>query len=177
MSFSMIQIDDNEAEADLRESLLGDTGNRMLAGQKLMKYIRGLMGGAKSAKVRVGVNAVKASQTLTLASVVATNAVTVAGQVFTAVASGATSVQFNVGADDTESAANLAAAINANTTVNPWVSATSSAAVVTVSAVYPGLLGNAISTLSGTNITAGAVRLAGGTNGAYQKTHYYGSAS
>lgn len=178
MSISMIQIDDNEAEADLREALIVvDTTNRMLAGQKMMKYVRGLMGGAKSAKVRIGVNAVKSSGTLTLASVVATNSVTVAGQVFTAVASGATSVQFNVGADDTESAVNLAAAITAHASVGLWVSATSALGVVTVTALYPGVLGNAISILSGTNIAAGATRLASGTNGAYASTHKYGSAT
>lgn len=178
MSFSMIQIDDNEAEADLREALIVvDTTNRMLAGQKMMKYVRGLMGGAKSAKVRIGVNAVKSSGTLTLASVVATNACVVAGLTLTAIASGASAVQFNVGADDTETAVNLAAAINANTTINVWVSATSALGVVTVTALYPGVLGNAISTLSGTNITAGATRLASGTNGAYASTHKYGSAT
>jgi len=173
----MIQIDDNEAEADLRGSLLGDTGNRMLAGQKLMKYIRGLMGGAKSAKVRVGVNAAKASGTLTLASTVATNTATIHGVVLTAIASGATSEQFNVGVDDTETAANLVTAINAHATLSLYVSATSSGAAVTVTALYPGLLGNAITLVGSATITASAARLASGTNGAYQKTHYYGSAS
>jgi hypothetical protein len=177
-TFSMIQIDDNEAEADLREALIvADTTNRMLSGQKLMKYIRGLMGGAKSAKVRVGVNAVKSSGTLTLVSAAATNTVTVAGQLFTAVASGATAAQFNLGADDTEAAVSLAAQINAHTTINLWVSATSALGVVTVTALYPGVLGNAIPLLGGTNITASVARLASGTNGAYSATHKYGSAT
>jgi len=175
--FQLIEIDNNENEADVRIELLSETGNRFDAGAKLMKYVRGLMGGFKSAKVRVGVNAVKSSGTLTLVSAAATNTVTVSGQLFTAIASGATAAQFNVGASDTLTAVNLADAINANTTINTWVSATSALGVVTVSALFPGILGNGIPLLGGTNITASVGRLAGGTNGAYQKTHVYGSAT
>ena len=176
MSFQMIEIQSDEVEADLRESLIAETGNRMLSGQKLMKYVRALMGGTKSAKVTVGVNAVKASATLTLVSVVATNTCTVAGQLFTAVASGATAAQFNVGASDTLTADSLVAQINAHTTINPWVVASNVAGVVTITAISPGVLGNAIPLLGGTNITASAARLASGTSGSYSKTHYYGSA-
>lgn len=49
-------------------------------------------------------------------SVVATNKVTINGHDFTAVASGASGDQFNVGVSDTATAANAAAAINASTT-------------------------------------------------------------
>ena len=75
-------------------------------------------------------------QTITLDTVVPTDAVIVAGTTFTAVASGATGNQFNVGADDAETATNLAAKINALS----GVSATADGAVVTVTADAPGLL-------------------------------------
>ncbi len=73
--------------------------------------------------------------TLTLAAVVATNAVTVNGVTFTAVAVGAVGTQFNVGANDTATAANLAAAINA---AGLGVTATPNATVVTLAATSPG---------------------------------------
>lgn len=74
-------------------------------------------------------------QTITLTSVVATDAVVVNGTTFTAVASGATGDQFNVGVDDAATATNLAAKIHALA----GVSATSDAAVVTVTADAPGV--------------------------------------
>ena len=74
-------------------------------------------------------------QTITLTSVVATDAVTVGETTFTCVASGATGDQFNVGIDDTATAVNLAAKINAL----EGVTATSDGAVVTVTADAPGI--------------------------------------
>ena len=178
--YSYVLFQNNENEADARDMLLAETGNRFQSGTKLMKYIRSLMGGNRSSKAIVGVNAARASATLTGTSVVATDAISVNNVTFTAVASGATGNQFNIGADDTETMANLAAAINASATaaVNTIVTAESSGTVVTVYAARPGYIGNAI-TLSSADATivASAARLAGGDDGAYSKTHYYGSAS
>ncbi len=110
--------------------------------------------------------AVKASATATLATAIATNAVTINAVAFTAVASGATGNQWNIGGTDTISATNLAAAINGSVTakIAGYVSATSSGAVVTISAVTPGLLGNLVTlTKTGTPITVtGAGFLASG---------------
>lgn len=66
-----------------------------------------------------GINAATAAGTVAVvftANAAATNTVTVCGVVFTAVASGATGNQFNVGAALTNSIDNLVAAINASTT-------------------------------------------------------------
>ena len=110
-----------------------------------------------------GTSAAKASGTLTLASVVATNTCQVGSQTFTAVASGATGNQFNVGVSDTATAANLVAVINANSSLGGSVVASSSGAVVSITAGDWGRHGNQIQLVGGTHITAsGSGYLAGG---------------
>jgi beta-glucosidase len=92
--------------------------------------------------------------------------VTVAGQVFTAVAAGATptSVQFALGATDAATAANLAAAVNAHAAVKAAVSASSSGAVVTLAARTVGVAGNylALATNSTSTVTLSGAALTGG---------------
>lgn len=110
-------------------------------------------------------NATRASGTFTLATVIATDAVSINGVTFTCVASGAGANQFNVGASDTLTAANLAAAINASVTalVAGYVTASSATNVVTVSSTVYGLAGNQtlIASADGT-ITASGAALTGG---------------
>lgn len=110
----------------------------------------------------------KASATATLVSAVATNAVTINGVAFTAVASGASGNGWNIGGTDTISATNLAAAINGSTSagVAGVVTATSALGVVTVTAVQSGLTGNSVTfTKTGSPITVtGSGFLAGGTS-------------
>lgn len=77
------------------------------------------------------------------------------------------SVSFNASGTDTQDALALAAAINANATVKAIVSATSSGAVVTVTALdnetYGGRLGNAISLAGTTGVARSDEYLTGGT--------------
>ena len=174
---STIVITHDELEVDMTRLLIAETGNRFLAGQKLMRYVRSLMGGSKSAKVALSVNAVKASGTITLSAHVANDTTTVNGIVFTCKTSGATGNEYNVGADDTATAVNLAAALNANTTLDGMIVATSALGVVTLTALVPGELGNAITLAISAHGSVSAARMAGGTNGAATATHYYGSAS
>ena len=75
------------------------------------------------------------TQDITLTSVIPTDEVVVGTTTFTAVASGATGNQFNVGIDDTATAVNLAAKIDALANIT----ATSDAAVVTVTSTVPGV--------------------------------------
>lgn len=177
MAISLVTVTHSEASADMQRILLAETGNRFLAGNLLMKYLRSLMGGARSAVVAIGVNAAKATGTVTLSSHVATNTVTINGTAFTCVASGATGNQYNVGADDTETAANLAAAINASSDLTDLVTASSALGVVTVTAASAGKLGNCITIAISANGSVSAARLASGDNGEATRTHYYGSAS
>lgn len=81
----------------------------------------------------LGTAAVAGSNTYTITTnFVANDTVVFGGVTFTAVASGATGNQFNIGADTTASATNLASAINANSTINATYSATSSTNVITI---------------------------------------------
>jgi phage tail sheath gpL-like len=64
---------------------------------------------------------------------------------------------------DTASATALAAAINADATLNKFILATSSAGVVTLTAFPAGALGNAVTLVaSGTGVTASGAKLTGG---------------
>lgn len=133
-------------------------------------------GSPPSIAVTVQDSEVRASGTLTLASVVATDTVTINGVTFTAVASGATGNQFNVGVSDTATATNLAAAINASVTslVSGYVTASSSAAVVTVTSAFYGLAGNMTTLASaGGTITVSGARLTGGAADASAVTYSF----
>ena len=139
------------------------SGNFVL--NKLGQFFNDLKNGSWNSNVTVIQGGVYATIGATFASVVATDTLVIGGVTLTAVNSGATSVQFNVGATDTITAANAATAINALTTVNKKVYATSSGAVVTITALVPGTVGNAITTTAGGGtITVDSV-LAGGTDG------------
>lgn len=155
-------------------------GSRQIA-QRIINYITSLFTGTEGAMsssippqiaISVQENEVQASGTFILDTVIATDAISINGVTFTAVASGATGNQFNIGASDVLTAANLAAAINASATalVAGYVTATSAAGltttgVVTVTSAFYGLAGNqtliasadATITASGAALTGGAV--------------------
>lgn len=100
--------------------------------------------------------AVQASGTMTGASVVATNAVSVCGVTYTCVNTGAVANQFNKGGSDDATMINLAAAINADTTISKYLSAArTSSAVLTLTSLQPGNIGNFLpfSQTSGATIT------------------------
>lgn len=133
----------------------------------LSNFFRRLAGGESYGTVTANVGAVQATATMTVSAGGSGDGETcvVAGVTFTAKSSGATGNQFNVGADDEETATNLAAAINASVTalVTGVVTASASAEVVTVAAAQSGLVGNSIAIASAdATITASGARLAGG---------------
>lgn len=145
----------------------------------LCTFINGLATGSELAasaslppaiNIVVDGNQVSASGTITFSGVsTANDTVLINGVTFTTVASGATGNQWNIGADATASAANLAIAINASATalVNQFVTAASVAGVLTITAANGGVQGNSITiaegvdagsvmTVSGARLTAGA---------------------
>lgn len=137
-----------------------------------MNYVAGLTGGSAlpGASVVFEMGMAKATGTLTFASVVATDVFTVNGVSFTAVASGATGNQFNVGADDTLTAADAVRAINASASAlvsgDAGVTATSALGVITLTARTAGVTGNAITiTSADATITPSDARLTGGSDG------------
>lgn len=106
--------------------------------------------------------AVAATGTLTVVTnPAATETIAVAGTVFTFVASGATGNQINIGANETETATAIAAAVNALAAVN----AAADGAVVTATAATAGTDGNAIALVgNGAKITRSGATLTGGAN-------------
>lgn len=133
--------------------------------QDLIKVLESSLIGASSSSIVVDEDdGVAASGTLTCTSVIATDACSVAGVTFTAVANGATptDVQFKIGTSDATCAANLAAAITAK--LPNVVVATSALGVVTVTAAVKGLIGNQIPlTTSDSTIVVSGALLTGGT--------------
>ena len=112
---------------------------------------------------------VKATGTFTFTgAATADDTVLINGVTFTAKASGAGANEFNIGLDETATAANLAASIVASTTalIAGYVKATSALGVTTMTAVTPGLAGNlmtiAVGVDFGTVNTASGARLTGG---------------
>jgi phage tail sheath gpL-like len=107
---------------------------------------------------------VRASGTLTAASVAADDTCVINGVTLTGKASPSGESQFDSDGSNTVVAAAIAACINAHSSLTGIVYATSSAAVVTVYAYQAGLMGNAIS-LAGTatRLAASVSKLAGGT--------------
>lgn len=110
-------------------------------------------------------NLVAASATLTLTSAIATDAITIGTVTMTATSTPTLATHWEIdGASDTLDAASLAAAINANTTLNKIVIATSATNVVTVKAQIKGVHGNFIPISSAdATIVASGTFLTGGT--------------
>jgi hypothetical protein len=141
-------------------------GDAWAACDHIGAYFQRAAVGARSINVTVQTG-VSASGTATFSTVVAGNTVVVGGVTFTGSNTASGAVQFLTGTTDALSAASLAAVINANTTANKLVKATSSANVVTITAVVPGPGGNFI-TLTATGVpivVTGAGFLASGTVG------------
>lgn len=128
------------------------------------KFIDAIAGGVRNfVSGQVEINT-PATALLTLTGLpTATETFTLNGTVFTAVASGATGNEFNIGASATATATAIAAAINASTTdgIAKCVTASSLAGVVTITARVGGYsaLGYTISE-SMTNATATAWAIA-----------------
>lgn len=175
--YQMLVVAQDEVTGNVQRDLYAETGLQELAGVKLRDYMKKCTSGAHPAVVQTKVGMAKATGTITLSAHVATDTVTVNGITFTCVASGATGNQYNVGADDTATAVALAAVLNANTTLDGMVVATSALGVVTLTALVPGELGNAITLAISAHGSVSAARMAGGTNGDTETTHYFGSAS
>jgi phage tail sheath gpL-like len=175
--YDMVVVAHDETSTNAQRDLIAESGYSMLAGLKLKDYFKMITSGIRPGVVQTKVNAVKATGTITFSSHANTNTTTLNGITFTCVTSGATGNQYNVGADDAATAVNAAAAYNANTTLDGMVVATAASGVVTLTALVPGEMGNAFTLAISANGSVSAARMAGGTNGDVERTHYYGSAS
>lgn len=154
-----------QAISDLAESMI--SGNQAGGPPTVISSIEG--------------NAVRATGTLIGTSVVATDAISINGVTFTAVASGATGNQFNIGVNDAATMADLARSINAS--ASALVSEQVTAAVTTATAtpstltVYSksyGVFGNSVTLASAdATIVASGARLTGGAADTGAKTYTF----
>lgn len=151
---------------------LTDNANGSAAAFSAMgAYFTGIGAGINEISVmKTSAAMVAATGTVVGSTVVATNTVVIGGFTLTAVASGATANQFNVGGTDTLTMAALAAKINGHATLSTYVSAEASGTSVILTAVAPGTIGNGISLAAtgGLSISGSATRMAGGSQGTEQ---------
>lgn len=163
-----IQIKTNSADA----TQFAKSGNAHRCLQNVRNLLHGLISGALLGAVTSSVSAsdpVAASGTVTCASVADADTVTLGKIVLTAKTSPSGSAQWARGVSNTADAAALAACINAHTTLSTLVSATSAAAVVTITANARGSVGNHIGLASSSGTTlavTGSGYLSSGTGGA-----------
>jgi hypothetical protein len=164
-----LQINHDGGNKELTESSSTDKFNYI---KKLNNFFKSVDAGLTPAVIEQVTSAtalVRASGTLTVASINANDTCVINGTTLTAKASPSGTSEFLSAGTDTVVAAAVAACINANTSFTGLVTATSSGAIVTVSAVQSGVMGN-MCTLVGTatRFAASVSRLAGGTgnNGA-----------
>ncbi len=132
----------------------------------IIKALNNAAGTLTDITVNVSIIDTRASGTITLATAVAGNTVTVNGLTYTGVVGvPANYTQFSVDTSNTAAAASLAAAINAReSNLDYAVIASAALAVVTLVAVADGVAGNAITlTKVGTPITVSGATLANGT--------------
>lgn len=143
-----------------------NTGGNSRYITKFTNFFGKLALGVWNSRIIVTTGQVAATGTVTLSSMVANDTVTINGTVLTAATTPSTTVQFKVGATDTATAANLATVINANLVLDGQVFATSAGAVVTLTCVHFGLLGNLCTlAISAHGSVSGAV-MTGGSDSA-----------
>jgi phage tail sheath gpL-like len=175
MSFIKILLSVPDSSQTVTDLLSIDATNNVYSENGLRNLIERVLQGEQLAYAKVSTNPVQASGTVTFSSLVADDTVTINGVVFTAKASPSGTNQFGLGANDTAAAANLAAKINASALAGivNVVTATSALGVVTLTAVQPGLAGNAVTiAISAHGSVSGSGRLTSGTDGTQAAVNY-----
>jgi hypothetical protein len=138
--------------------------------QKLCNFLEAAKTGCEPCSIDVqtsSVDPVAASGTITCATVAADATVTIGAVTLTAKASPSGENEFSQAGSDSADATALAAKINAHSVLSKIVSAAAVDAIVTVTCLAKGLVGNQIPlSETGSTITVSAPFLAGGTGGA-----------
>lgn len=173
----------NEALGTLQNQLLKSSTAAKAESMALLGLFGALQGGNRIASVDVqvaGGTSAAASGTIAFSGIsTANDTILINGVVMTAVASGATSTQWNVKTTAALQAAEVIRAINANPSAlvsGTVVASLTSTATVTLTAVAKGLLGNAVTIAKGTDagtvMTVSGARLTGGLATTANVYHY-----
>jgi hypothetical protein len=169
MAVTKIQIThDKEVAADLVHLLMTTKFTSKTHNVALQKTLNELLMGIRNGKIFTTIDDSSggfASGTITFSNFnTANDTIVVNGVTLTAVASGATGAQFNVGASAAAQAANVSALINSYSAFVGILTSSVNGAVVTIQALTLGAPGTAITLAKGTD--AGTVMtVAGLTNG------------
>lgn len=132
--------------------------------QRVAKYIMNISSGSVSGGTLViGQTAVSATGTVTFASFVAADTVTVGQIVLTGSASPANENQFLSTGTDAQDAAAFAACVNAHSILSKIVSASSLLAVATVTSIIPGVIGNQLDLAISAHGSVSAATFTGGS--------------
>lgn len=166
-------VSSDETEALLTQLLVPSSTKPKEAALGLSRFFKDIAHGRYRGTVYVGTDdalAVRASATITCASVNAADTVTIAGVELTGDDTPEGDDQFSSGGTNAVDAASLAAVINAHPVLSTIVAATvpASSAVVTVTCLTPGIIGNYLTLVSsnGTRLAVtGSGYLASGTGG------------
>jgi hypothetical protein len=131
---------------------LNATNDAAYAIKEVAGYVQSIGNGAVrggGGNLVISTNAVASSATATAASVANGDTITIGGVVLTAATETQDSTHFLIGSvTNTVAAANLVKTILANTTLQKLVTASSAAAVATISCIVPGLIGNQVTLVS-----------------------------
>lgn len=166
MAKYLLYINDTSGSTGLNDLVALANGNTAGYVNSLQNYMGKVFQNPGNAAIQVSSASVaKATGSYTLTNVVATNTCGFGAATFTAVASGATGLQFNVGADDTATAVNLKNTINAS--FGDFVVATSALGVVTLTGKDYGAYANGFALTAGTNIARSAATMTGGVSPSY----------
>lgn len=186
MAVLKLAISSARDDSTLEQNFEVAGGNRAI-GTRIINYITSLITGTEGAMsssvppsiaISIQENEVQASQTVTLSgNLTANDTLVINGVTFTAVASGATGNQFNIGGSAALTIVAAAACINASATalIPGYVTAAAtSATVLTVTSVFYGLAGNTMTIAEGVDagnvMTVGGARLAAGAADATAQT-------
>ena len=170
-----LSLDDTQSHV---QQLAQPSANQGMAAIKAVSRYVNSIGVRRQGSIRVqtgGAAPVRATGTATLASVAANDTIVIGGTTLTAKASPANENEFSQAGSDTADAASLVTKINAHSTLSQVVKASSSGAVVTITCLVPGVIGNHITLAqTGGTITLSAAKLSGGTGGSTEEGTLWG---
>lgn len=169
MSSLTITVNSDRTEGNLQDLFLNKEGR--VCALRLKTLFRGAASGQESCEFYIASSAdapVRATGSITAvyANLIATDSVSIGGTVLTCVSAGTpTSAQFKKETSLAVTLSNLAATINAHTTLSKYLIAVASATAVSLTCRHYGVIGNAI-VLSASVGTPGALAVSAFSGGA-----------
>lgn len=146
--------------------LIPASGSGSYVLKQLDDFFHDLILGVYNSNINIMASGVYATGTAVCASIASGDTIVIGGVTLTADNTLQDNTHFKVGGTDTITATNLTTCINANTSLDQLVQASSSSATVTIACLVPGTIGNLVTTTqTGGHITVSAA-LTGGTDGA-----------